>query len=265
MAVWRGQIIGGRHRYEVCTGLGVEPEYLFLDDGADPLAFVISKNAVRRHLDETQSAVIAFRLAQASGPSGQCEGVPEGEIFPRQLTQREAARLMGVSDRLVKHAAKVLSPESKAVPELREAVAAGTVRISDASRIVSDSEEVQRNAVGKVLAGEAKTVTGAARSIRGQLAHADGELSLRRASRTPPAKRLPCIPSGWDVCTVRQNRPTPSSQVIHRLRRAAVREPIPQGEGGYAGGGANGQDGGGGAVLIDLFAVAGGRKVWGLH
>ena len=117
IAVWRGQVVDGRHRYEVCTRLGVAPEYLFLNDDADPVALVISKNAIRRHLDETQSTVVAFRLAQASGHGRQGQGASDGEIFPRRLTQREAARLMGVSDRLVKHPARVLSPQSRAVPE----------------------------------------------------------------------------------------------------------------------------------------------------
>ena len=106
IAVWRGQIIDGRHLYEVCTGLGVEPEYLFLDDGADPLAFVISKNAIRRHPDESQRAVAAFHLAAEFASLPPVKDPQAGEIFPRRLTQREAAQLMGVSDRLVKHAAR---------------------------------------------------------------------------------------------------------------------------------------------------------------
>ena len=73
IAVWRGQVVDGRHRYEVCTGLGVALEYLFLYDDADPVALFISKNAVCRHIDESQRTVVAFRLAQTSGPGGQWE------------------------------------------------------------------------------------------------------------------------------------------------------------------------------------------------
>ena len=174
--VWRETIIDGRHRLKACRKAGVEPVYRFLDDEEDPLAVVIGENVLRRHLDETQRAVVAFRLTAVAAPgTGGEDDDGAGENFPHRLSQREAARLMGVSDRSVKHAARVLSPNSQAVPELRQALEAGSIRVSDASRIVNYGEEVQRDAVARVLAGAAKTVAGAAKSFRGPLAQADGE------------------------------------------------------------------------------------------
>ena len=180
--VWRETIIDGRHRLKACRKAGVEPIYQFLDDDEDPLAVVIGENVLRRHLDETQRALVAFRLtaAAAAASTGGEDNDGAGENFPHRLSQREAAKLMGVSDRSVKHAAKVLSPNSQAVPELRQALEASSIRVSDASRIVNHSGDVRRQAVAMVLDGRARTVAGAASSIRGQPAHAEGEVAPER-------------------------------------------------------------------------------------
>ena len=174
ITVWRGRIIDGRHRYQACIEAGVRPEYRFLDDHEDPVAFILGENIIRRHLNETQRAVVAFHLAAALGSLPEARDPQAGENFPRRLTQREAARLLGVSDRSVKHAARVLSPQTNTVPQLRQAVESGRISVSDGSRIVKHSEEVQRQAVAMVLAGEARTAAGAARRISGQLAQAGG-------------------------------------------------------------------------------------------
>ena len=172
IAVWRGRIIDGRHRYQACIDAHVTPLYRFLDDAEDPVAFILSENLVRRHLNDTQRAAAAFRLTETPGPCDQERNGGAGENFPLPLTQREAARLLRVSDRSVKHAARVLSPQSQAVPELRQAVAAGTVRVSDGSKIVNHTGEVQRQAVAMVLDGKARTAAAAAGRISGQLAQA---------------------------------------------------------------------------------------------
>ena len=178
LTVWRGRVIDGRHRLQACMAAGVDPVYRFLDDAEDPLAFVIGENALRRHLDETQRAVVAFRLTAAAASTGGDDGA--GENFPHRLSQREAASLMEVSDRSVKHAARVLFPNSLAVPELRQALEQGSIRVSDASRIVNHSGDVQRQAVAMVLDGRARTAAGAARSISGQAAQAEGEAAPER-------------------------------------------------------------------------------------
>lgn len=174
IAIWRGLIIDGRHRHQACIGAGVTPEYQFLPDHEDPVAFILGQNLIRRHLNESQRAVAAFNLTATLGSLPQVKDPRTGEIFPRRLTQREAAQLLGVSDRSVKHAARVLSPRSRAVPPLREAVALGRISVSDGSSITNHSEQVQRQAVAMVLAGEARTAAGAARRFRSQLPRLEG-------------------------------------------------------------------------------------------
>jgi len=59
--LYDGFILDGRNRYMACKDLGIEPDFDTVD--SDPLTFVISKNLHRRHLNETQRAVVASKLA----------------------------------------------------------------------------------------------------------------------------------------------------------------------------------------------------------
>jgi hypothetical protein len=58
-----GAILDGRNRYRACQRLGCEPITIEWDGLGTPDAFVISRNLHRRHLSESQRALIAARLA----------------------------------------------------------------------------------------------------------------------------------------------------------------------------------------------------------
>src|SRR5216684_2335883 len=61
-----GAILDGRNRYRACRAAGVEPrfkEWTPRHEGDRPLAFVLSRNLIRRHLDESQRSMVAARAA----------------------------------------------------------------------------------------------------------------------------------------------------------------------------------------------------------
>ena len=67
---YQGLILDGRNRYRACQASGIEPvlrQYL----GGDPLGFVMSQNLHRRHLNESQRAMIAARLANMQAGDNQ--------------------------------------------------------------------------------------------------------------------------------------------------------------------------------------------------
>jgi len=155
-AIWLhsdGRIIDGRNRYRACLEVGVEPVYRTWNGTGSLVSFVVSLNLHRRHLTESQRAMIAARLANMQ------QGRPEtnGSIDP--FTQPEAAELLNVSVPSVKRA-KIVTEHG--TPELTEAVTSGRVSVSAAAAVATLPKEEQYVIVAK---GE-KEILAAAKVIR---------------------------------------------------------------------------------------------------
>jgi hypothetical protein len=60
--VHEGAIVDGRNRERACRETGIQPVFREWDGRGSLVAFVVSLNLRRRHLDETQRAVIAAKL-----------------------------------------------------------------------------------------------------------------------------------------------------------------------------------------------------------
>lgn len=154
-------IIDGRHRWRACSELGIECETTeYTDD--DPLGFVVSLNLHRRHLNESQRAMVAAKMATLS------RGRPAEKSANLQIsTQAQAADMLGVSERSVATARAVIK---EAAPELARAVESGRVSVSAAADVATLSMEEQAEIVAK---GD-REILQAAKLIRAHVANNNG-------------------------------------------------------------------------------------------
>lgn len=146
-----GAILDGRNRYMAAREAGVEyPRVEYTGD--DPLGFVISRNLKRRHLSESQRAMVAAKLAKmpAHRPA---------DDNSANLRTSDAAAMLNVSERSVETARKV---EREGAPELIEAVETGEASVSAAALVVTLPKEEQ----AEIASMGGRAVAEAAREIR---------------------------------------------------------------------------------------------------
>ena len=133
-------------------------------------------------MDQNEKAQTAYLMSQYSAP-GRPRTPEENSANLRSFTQGEAAKLIGVSTRLVSDVSRVLSEDGPAVPALREAVTQWRIRYSAASTHVDRPPEVQNKAVDLVFRGEAKTIK---RAVEREIALAEAAAALADMLARPP-------------------------------------------------------------------------------
>lgn len=132
-----GQILDGRNRYHAAREAGVA--YQVADYvGDDPLGYVLSLNLKRRHLSESQRAMVAAKLAKL--PPGR----PKETAQISAVSQPRAAELLNVSRGSIQNAATV---QEHATPTLIAAVEAGEVAVSAAATVAKLPEPMQAEIV----------------------------------------------------------------------------------------------------------------------
>ena len=153
IVLYEGKVLEGRHRYYASIATGVEPRFQTYD-GDDPVGYVISMNLKRRHLSESQRAMVAAKLATLGlGANQHSEGTSiEG-----------ASRLLNVGRASVERAKTV---QRDGAPELQRAVEAGKIKVSVAADIADEAPEQQR----KILAQDEREILRAAQEIRARRA-----------------------------------------------------------------------------------------------
>lgn len=145
IVIFEGQILDGRHRYEACQIVGIEPRFEQWD-GADPLEYVLSANLARRHLTVGQRAILADKVANlkpgdnqhsVSKPSEKPANTQNevGGIPP--TSRKSAAERVGASKDSVKVAHKIVA----ASPELAKQVEAGTMSLNKAEKMVDAAKQ----------------------------------------------------------------------------------------------------------------------------
>ena len=130
-----GRIIDGRNRHRACIEAGIAPEFRTWDGNGLIVPFVVSLNLHRRHLTESQRAMIAARLANMA------EGRPTENRSIDLVSQSEAADMLNVSVPSTKRARAV---QANGAPELVEAVERGDVAVSAAAQVATLPQEWQR-------------------------------------------------------------------------------------------------------------------------
>src|SRR5262249_39208570 len=94
IVVYEDKILDGRNRYRACLAAGIDPTFTAYT-GDDPVAYVVSLNLRRRHLDESQRAMVAAKLATLKlGDNQHSEGLPIGR----------SSELLNVGERTVARA-----------------------------------------------------------------------------------------------------------------------------------------------------------------
>lgn len=157
-AIWlyEGMILDGRNRYRACQIKDVDAAFRTYH-GDDPLAFVVSLNLKRRHLNESQRAMAAAKVATLG--DGQTKaGAPIGAA-----SQDDAAEMLNVGRRSVQRAQQV---QDHGTPELVDAVERGEVSVSAAADVATLPEEEQ----GEIVARGEKEILERAKEIRAKKA-----------------------------------------------------------------------------------------------
>ena len=129
IVLFEGAILDGRNRYRACAEAGV-PARFETYTGSDPVSYVVSLNLRRRHLDESQRAMVAARLANLRDGQRKTAS-PIGE---RAVSQADAAKMLTVGKRSVERAVEV---RDQGAPDLIAAVDRGKVSVSAAADVAT--------------------------------------------------------------------------------------------------------------------------------
>jgi hypothetical protein len=202
-----GKILDGRCRHLACQIAGEEPHFEGYA-GTDPLGFVVSCNLHRRHLNESQRAMVAARLADLQrGANQHFEGLPLGR----------AAELMNVGARSAARAREVLAHgDSKLV-----------VAVESGGLTVTAAAALSRNqAAASSDDGDVKSDSPTASTNESALSVVEPSPSTSTMveAASVPAGSLAPLPSGGVLCRPTFELPRPGVTCLVGGLMAAVME-----------------------------------------
>lgn len=129
-----GSILDGRNRYRACLHVGTQPEFMDWSGSGDPIAFVVSMNLHRRHLNESQRQMIARRIANMQRGDNQHPGE---DLQISRTSVPQAAKLLNVGERGVREAGVIL--RSGTAAEI-SAVERGEAAVSTTAKAIRERE-----------------------------------------------------------------------------------------------------------------------------
>lgn len=134
IVLFKKYLLDGRNRLRACMEIGIRPDFVNYE-GDDPLGFVASMNFHRRHLNLSQRAMIAAKLADSK---------PGGDRTKPQncgLSHGRAAAQFKVSKRLVDLASALLNAVAAGQGlELAEQVFSGGMSLHKAMRLLKQAQ-----------------------------------------------------------------------------------------------------------------------------
>jgi hypothetical protein len=144
ITLYDGAILDGRNRYRAVVKAALQ--YKLKEEnfrhytGNDPLGLVISANLHRRHLTESQRALIAARIVTTK--------LGDNQFNKPGVTNKQAAAMLGVSEATVKMAKDVAQ---KATLEIKEKVQKGELRLGAAKEIIKKPKDEQQAELARIV------------------------------------------------------------------------------------------------------------------
>ncbi len=193
IALFNGLILDGRNRYRACILKGIEPKFRS-ELPADPYTFVASANLHRRHLDESQRAMIAAKLATLRDGERKA-GSPQGEAAK---TQEEAASMLDVGKRSVERARYV---KEHGVPDLVTAVEQGAVKVAPAAEFAKAVPPLDQQ---RLIAEHGSPADAVKATVKAKADRAEKAMPRKVPDPNPAADRAEATAGPDDVGTHRQ-------------------------------------------------------------
>ncbi|WP_320055728.1 hypothetical protein [Desulfuromonas thiophila] len=114
ITLFDGMILDGWHRYQACQVAGVSPRFESLSEGADPVAFVRSRNLHRRDLTPSQRAAAVVACSEwakrgtnqhggsepGSHPQTATEMAKAADVSVKTIQQAKAAHIAGLGEQV---------------------------------------------------------------------------------------------------------------------------------------------------------------------
>ena len=195
---YQGRIIDGRNRFKACSELNIKPVIReWQGNGSDTslVAFVLSLNLHRRHLNSSQKAVIALEVEkqialQAKANMSAGGGDKRGQNGRAGLqivanpvrSAEQAAAMVGTNRQYVLDAKRMAST----APELLDHISAGLITIPEAKKLASLSTTIRRATLKKLLSGKVKSVK-------------DAQFQARREKRNKVPRNLPRLTDRYQL------------------------------------------------------------------
>lgn len=129
-----GQLVDGRNRREACDRLGIEARVEVF--GGDPVAYILSANITRRHLNKGQAAMLAFKARLVSSPGPGLTEEVRSELIEQSGTGKTRI------DRAVAVA--------RWTPDLIDTVIAGATALDEAYREAQNRRAAAESADAKL-------------------------------------------------------------------------------------------------------------------